>query len=212
MSKTDQPTLATLRKRSVSKASITRLNTWLKDLESRIHKPPTSSLAQRMLEMVAILDADFKNHTMPLSTVLMKLTWKVSAESKTHSTNMMMVYPISLCELSKSKTCSLTSGLGARKIASHRLSYLKNNLSAVSTAVHALTAESAELHLLHQCQEQLSDFKKQLGDVCQTLLSLGVEDELEISTKLMSLTKFSLTTACNSRSCYSLSQIQSLIH
>ena len=31
--------------------------------------------------------------------------------------------------------CSFTSGLGARKIASRRLSYLKNNLSAVSTAV-----------------------------------------------------------------------------
>ena len=81
-------------------------------------------------------------------------------------------------------TCSLTSGHGAKKIASRRLCYLKNNLSAVSTAVHALTAESAELHLLRQYQQQLSDFKKELGDVCQTLLSLKVEegDELETST------------------------------
>ena len=80
--------------------------------------------------------------------------------------------------------CSLTSSHGARKIVSRRLSYLKNNLSAVNTAVHALTAESAGLHLLHQYQEQLSDFKKELGDVRQTLLSLGVEegDELETST------------------------------
>ena len=78
----------------------------------------------------------------------------------------------------------MTSGLAARKIASRRLSYLKNNLSAVNIAVHALIAESAELHLLHQYQEQLSDFKKELGDVRQTLLSLGVEegDELETST------------------------------
>ena len=120
---------------------------------------------------------------MPLSTVLMKLMWKLSAESKTHSTNMMMVYLTMQIE-QVIGACSLTSGFGARKIVSRRLSYLKNNLSAVNTAVYALTAESAELHLLHQYQKQLSDFKKELGDIHQTLLSLGVEegDELETST------------------------------
>ena len=86
-------------------------------------------------------------------------------------------------------TCSFTSGLGARKIASRRLSYLKNNLSAVSTAVHALSAESAELHLLHQYQEQLSDFKKELGDVRQTLLSLGVEEGDELETSINAIDK-----------------------
>ena len=88
--------------------------------------------------------------------------------------------------------CSLTSGLGARKIVSHRLSYLKNSLSVISTAVHALTAESAELHLLHRYQQQLSDFKKELGDIRQTLLSLGVEegDELETSTNAINKVLF----------------------
>ena len=63
MSETDQPSLATLRKRrGVSKASVTRLNTRLKDLESRIHEPTTSSLAQRMSQMLDTLDADFKKH------------------------------------------------------------------------------------------------------------------------------------------------------
>ena len=103
MSETDQPSLGTLRKRrGVIKASITRLNTRLKDLESRIHKPTTSSLAQPMSQTLDTPMRISRSITMPLSTVLMKLTRKLSAESKTHSTNMMMVYPTSLCELSKS--------------------------------------------------------------------------------------------------------------
>ena len=61
---------------------------------------------------------------------------------------------------------------------------IRRMASQQSTLQSALTAESAELHLLHQYQEQLSDFKKELADVRQTLLSFGVEegDELETST------------------------------
>ena len=63
MSETDQPSLGTLRKRrGIIKASITRLNTRLKDLKSSIHEPTTSSLAQRMSQMLDTLDADFKKH------------------------------------------------------------------------------------------------------------------------------------------------------
>ena len=68
--------------------------------------------------------------------------------------------------------------------ASHRLSYLKSNLLAIETAVLALTPESAELHLLHQYQEQLSDSKRELGEIRQTAFSLGAE-EVETSVNAM---------------------------
>ena len=68
--------------------------------------------------------------------------------------------------------------------ASHRSSYLKSNLLAIETAVLALTPESAELHLLHQYQEQLSDSKRELGEIRQTAFSLGAE-EVETSVNAM---------------------------
>ena len=68
--------------------------------------------------------------------------------------------------------------------ASRRLSYLKSNLLAIETAVLALTPESAELHLLHQYQEQLSDSKRELGEIRQTAFSLGAE-EVETSVNAM---------------------------
>ena len=68
--------------------------------------------------------------------------------------------------------------------ASRRLSYLKSNLLSIETAFLALTPESAELHLLHQYQEQLSDSKWELGEIRQTAFSLGAE-EVETSVNAM---------------------------
>ncbi len=51
MSKSDQPT-----RRGITRASITRLNTKLKDLETMVHEPT------RMAQKLDILDAEFKKH------------------------------------------------------------------------------------------------------------------------------------------------------
>ena len=138
-----------------------------------------------MSQMLDNLDADFKKHHY---AVIDRID-EADVEALSREQDALDQHDDGISDLAMRieqviGACSLTSGHGARKIVLRRLSYLKNSLSAVSTAVHALTAESAELHLLHQYQEQLSDFKKELGDVRQTLLSLGVEegDELETST------------------------------
>ena len=53
----------TLRKRrSVVRASITRLFTCLKDLESKADQPTTLDLAQQMSKKLESLDSDFKLH------------------------------------------------------------------------------------------------------------------------------------------------------
>ena len=185
MSETDQPMLATLRKRrGVIKASITRLNTRLNDLESKIHEPTTSSPAQRMLQTLDTLNADFKKHHYAVIDRIDEADVKtLGSEQDALDQHDDGISNLAMQIEQVIGACSLTSGFGARKIVSRRLSYLKNNLSAVNTAVHALTAESAELHLLHQYQEQLSDFKKELGDIRQTLISWREEgDELETST------------------------------
>ena len=80
-------------------------------------------------------------------------------------------------------TSDSASESGARKTASRRLSCMNSNVSAIRSAITELTGDPAETHLLHHYQEQLSDFKKELGDIRHSLLSLGLRegDELEAS-------------------------------
>ncbi len=63
----------------------------------------------------------------------------------------------------------------------------KPNLSTVDSEIRRLTTESAELHLLHQYQDHISDCKKELGEIRQTLLSLGLREGDELETSINSL-------------------------
>ena len=63
MTETDARTLTTQRKRrGVVKASITRLSSRLKELESKAEEPATHDHAQRLATRLDTLDAEFKTH------------------------------------------------------------------------------------------------------------------------------------------------------
>lgn len=44
-----------------------------------------------------------------------------------------------------------------------------------------LTGSPAETHLLHHYQEELFDFKKELGDIRHTLMSLGLRKDDDLN-------------------------------
>ena len=186
MSKSDQPTLSTLRKRrGITRASITRLNTKLKDLETMVHEPTSSSLAQRMGQKLDILDAEFKKHHYALIDAIDETEAEVLDKEQDvldrhddDMTNLAMKIEQIIA------ICNLSSDSGAKMVALRRVTRLRTNLSTVDSEIRRLTTESAELHLLHQYQEHISDCKKELGEIRQTLLSLGLRegDELETST------------------------------
>ena len=83
-------------------------------------------------------------------------------------------------------TCNSASDSGAKKIASRRLGHLKSSICATKDAVSGLDG-SAELHLLHQYQEQLTDYKGELAGVRHSLLSLGLEEGEDLETMAASL-------------------------
>ena len=63
MPETDPRALSTQRKRrGVVKASITRLGSRLKELESKVEEPTTHDHAQRLATRLETLDAEFKTH------------------------------------------------------------------------------------------------------------------------------------------------------
>ena len=61
--------------------------------------------------------------------------------------------------------CTSSDDSSSHKIASRRLANLQKNVSSVSTATASLSGYS-DVCLLCQYKEQLSDFKKELGDIC----------------------------------------------
>ena len=62
MNASEAPSLATLIRRDVVRASVTHLATRLRELESKVGAPTIPSLAHRMSVKLDTLDSDFKAH------------------------------------------------------------------------------------------------------------------------------------------------------
>ena len=61
-----------------------------------------------------------------------------------------------------------------------QLTRLKARLSSVEESISSISSDADDACLLKQHEEQLSEFKKELGDVQTSLLSLDLEDEDEV--------------------------------
>ena len=88
------------------------------------------------------------------------------------------------------EACTLSRASNPRNVASRRLLRLRKCLISVDESVGSLPSEADSVCVLHQHQEQLSDFKAELADVRNSLLSLdlGERDELNQLWRSTSLT------------------------
>ena len=82
--------------------------------------------------------------------------------------------------IQKLLTVCTSSSPSSPQIASKRLLRVKRSLSSISAAIDVPITESDDICLLYQHQEQLSDLKKELGEIRNSLLSLRDCDELNI--------------------------------
>ena len=85
--------------------------------------------------------------------------------------------------------CTSSSDSSPREIASRRLSRLQKNLSSISTEIATLSGRPDDSCLLLQYEDQLSDCKKELTDVRNSLLPHDLEETDGLSTLLVSLEK-----------------------
>ena len=131
----------TLGKRlGVVRASITRLFTLLKDLESKADQPPTLDLTRQMSQKLESLDSDFKLHHYALIDLI------DDTESMLKEQNILDGHDDKMAILSTHikrliVVCDSSSELGPRKTASQRLVRLERNLFTVNERIGSLSGD-----------------------------------------------------------------------
>ena len=79
------------------------------------------------------------------------------------------------------EACTSSRASNPRNIASRKLLRLRRCLASVAESVSSLPGEADNVCVLHQHQEQLSDYKAELADVRNSLLSLDLGEEDDLS-------------------------------
>ena len=173
--------ISTLRKRrGVARASITRLTTRLKDLESDTSRQATLGLAQGMTRKLDALDSDFRTHHHALID-LIDDEEALQEEQSTLDEHDDVVAELAVRIQQLINLCTSFSEDSPRKLASRRLIHLQKSMSPISAAVAALSGEPDDTCLLQQYEEQLSDCKRELADLRSGLLSLDLDETDELS-------------------------------
>ena len=167
------PTEAVLRKRrGVTHASLTRLSSRLRDLESRTDESDTLDLAERSKQKLADLKIDFMTHHLALIDVI------VDEESLGREQGTLDPFDEEVATLEihfqRLITACSSSSSTARKVASKRLTRINKGLLEIR---NSLASISDDVCKIRQHQEQLTDFKSELTDVRKSLLPLDLEED-----------------------------------
>ena len=179
MGDSDKANPSTLRKRrGVVRASITRLSTRLKELETKIDQPTTLDLAHRMTQKLDTLDSEFKVHHFALNGDEL-----LSKEQETLNEHDDEIAELAVGVNRLISLCVSTPDSNFHKVASRKLARIGKSVSAINEAIGSLSGSPDDVCLLHQHEEQLCDHKKELGDVRDSLLT----QELDESDELISL-------------------------
>ena len=162
--------MATLKKRrGVAKASIARLTHRLGELESQPDKLTTLDLARRMARKLETLDADFRIHHHALIDLINDEDSLIT-EQGTLDNHDDFVAELSARIQQLIGTCTSTTDQSTCKVSVKRLSRLQRSLASIRTAIPSDESSIMDVCLLHQYEEELAHYKKELSDVQNTLL------------------------------------------
>ena len=141
------------------RASITRITNRLRELEGKADQPTTLDIAQRMLQKLDTLEAEFKTHHYALIDLIDgDDDLREEQELLDRHDDEMSTLVVRTQQLITA--CNSSSHSAAHKIASWKLKLLQSGLASL----HSITEETTDICLLQQYQEQAGDIKKELGD------------------------------------------------
>ncbi len=165
--------LATLRRRrGVAKASITRLTTRLTELEGVTEESTTSSHAQLLRKKLDTLDADFKLHHLAVIDAVVNdeaaAEEQLELDSHDDTVTSLQIRLETLLTIPAASALTVTSDIRTER----RLDQLDARLSLANTAVSRLTPAPTDLHLVDLYQEQLAEFKKELSEIRNEVLTI----------------------------------------
>ena len=181
MPETDARTLSTQRKRrGVVKASITRLSSRLTALEGMVEEPDTHDHAQRLSTKLETLDAEFKTHHFAVID-LIDDDGTLGREHETLDQHDDDVTSLAV-RLQKLITASSATPTNSdhRKVLTRKLQHLEKSLTVVSKNVSSLSSRPEDVCRLQQHEEQLSDYRKDLAEFRNSLLSSSIEEGDEL--------------------------------
>ena len=171
---------ANLRKRrGVVRASITRLGTRLGELEEASDQPRTAEHARQLFTKLQALDGDFRK----LHFELIDLTDDadtLEAEQATMDRHDDDVSTLSVrlqVLLSTLADLIVTPTSDCRRPLSRKLSRVQGGLTRLAEAVSDTPIERS---LLMQCEEELSDYKKNLAALYEELIAKDIADDDEL--------------------------------
>ena len=181
MPETDARAISNQRKRrGVVRASITRLGTRLKELEDKVEEPTTHDLAKRLAAKLETLDAEFKAHHFSLIDLIDdEGTLGKEQETLDQHDDDVTSLAVRIQQVITISSATPTN-LDQRKTLSRKLQHLDKNLSLVSETIKTLSSRAEDVCRLQQHEEQLSDYKKDLADFRNSLLSLELAEGDEL--------------------------------
>ena len=165
------------RQRGVAKASITRLTTRLKDLESNTDQPAIADHARRMQLKLDALNLEFRTHHHHIFDFVTDKT-TLSKEQETLDEHDDLIAELSVRVLQLINICTSSP----HKVIPCKLLRIEKALSDIDAAITTVDGESNPC-LLHQCEEQVGDLKKELSDARNELLTLGLDDSDDLVIK-----------------------------
>ena len=178
------------KRRGAAKASITKLASRLKQLESKVHEPSTLELAQQLVPNLNSLDARFKEqHFLIIDLLEEGDETSLAKEQEVLDNHDEELSTLLLRTQQLIRMCSSASDTGSHKIISRNLTDLKARMEAMRAAFTTLSKKPEETHLYHHYQEQLQDFKSELGAIRQNVLSMSTSDAADLTRMISGLDK-----------------------
>ena len=181
MPETDARSISNQRKRrGVVRASITRLGSRIKELESKVEEPTTHDLAQRLATKLETLDAEFKSHHFSLIDLIDdEGTLGEEQEALDRHDDDVTSLAVRIQQVVTLSSATPTN-LDQCKTITRKLQHLDKNLSLASETIGSLSSRPEDICRLQQHEEQLSNYKKDLADSRNSLLSLDLADSDEL--------------------------------
>lgn len=167
------------KRRGVIRASITRLEKRLKDLETTPDKFGVGDSAKQLVTKLEGLDTDFRALHFQLIDLMEEDSGEIEQEQDTldeHDDNIAAL-SVRLKQLTIKPSGGGMPGLeGNRKALARKLSRLERSLQATDDALSTMSS-SDDVSLLEQHAEQLADYKKELASIYEELVPLDLDEE-----------------------------------
>ena len=172
------------RRRGVTRSSITRLVNRLKELEATADQPATPGHAQQLLSKLNDLDSSFKELHMQIIDKLEDgdtLEQEQIALDK-HDDDIAAMTARLHRLMEPTVDASIKGNGRERRSISLKISRIEKGLKVMEEQMADLVghAEHFDLSIVQQCQEQLSDYKKDLAALYSDIIDLEPKDDDEL--------------------------------